>query len=90
MTDTVLAPISKENHVVSTGPVWAVIIPTEPVDLPADLLADAQRYHAKLMQARAVCCFKVQSFEDWLADVVRNSVYGPGEDMGAAQDWLER
>lgn len=94
-----LSPAPTNNHIVAavpvvtivpTGPEWAVIVPTAAVELPAALLADARRYHASEMVERAKARFLVQSFEDWLADIVRDSVYGPGVDRGMAQDWMER
>lgn len=79
-----------DNHIVAAGPVWAVIVPTAPVELPAALLADARKYHAQEMAERAKSRFKIESFEDWLAGIVMDNVYGPGCDMGAVADWMER
>ncbi len=79
-----------DNHIVSTGPVWAVIVPTEPVELPADLLADARRCHAKIQALNQQHGFKGFDFEGWLSEILRDAVYGDGNEHGAVQDWLDR
>lgn len=76
--------------ILPAGPDWAVIVPTAPVELPAALLDDARKYHAIEMVQRAKARFLVQSFEDWLADIVRDAIYGHGADAGEVADWMGR
>lgn len=78
------------QQTIVASPAWETIVPTELVPLPADLVADARKFHAQVQERNIAHGYKGFDFETWIAELLRDQIYGHGFDPGAALDWVER
>lgn len=81
-----------ENRVVAASPVLALIQPTALLVncLPQALIVDLVNHYAQEMAGRRQAGFLEKDFDQWVADIYRDLLYGKGEDAGDVQDWMER
>jgi len=85
-------PLPTGNHIIAAGPDWAALQPASAlvVSLPRALVLDLVSHYTREMQANAACRFKVFTFDEWLAEILKDRIYGRGEETGAVADWMER
>ena len=68
----------------------ALIVPAEAVTIavliPEPLASDLRRAYERIMDIRAAARFKVEDFDAWIVERLKDFQYGPGIDAGDLED----
>ena len=73
------------------APQVTVIIPptdgvTVTVVVPEPLASDLRRLHSRIMEIRYAARFKVEDFDEWIVERLKDIQYGAGVDAGDLDD----